>query len=146
MALPRFLFVTGTSRDGVPVPAWPDRFTTTRGQFGDGGSWVAWRLAGPNNRELGRSARLFPDFSSCLDDAYALPQVLEQLRTLITLNQITGLWSWRLELDGKAVAVSGRGHQRRRECEYNLDRFFATAAVAVPAPSRTAQRTPRGAA
>ena len=47
---------------------------------------------------------------------------------------------------GKPIAVSGRGHQRRRECEYNLDRFFATAAVAVPAPSRTSQRTPRGAA
>ena len=145
MALPRFLFVTGTSKDGVATPAWPDRYTSARGEVASDGSWVAWRLSGPNNRELGRSALVFPDHAHCLDGVQALVVILKQLHPFITLNQLTGLWSWRLEFEGSGVAVSGRGHQRRRECEYNLERFLSTAAVAVPATYRTV-RKPRGAA
>ena len=145
MALPRFLFVSGNSKNGVVVPAWPDRYSSAVGDVAPDGSWVAWRLSGPNNRELGRSAVVFADYAHCLHGAQALVAVLGDLHPLITLNQVTGLWTWRLELEGLAVAVSGRGHQRRRECEYNLDRFLTTAAVAVPATYRGA-RKPRGAA
>jgi hypothetical protein len=140
VAVPRFLFVTGTSGEGPTVPAWPDRYTTAAGKFGADGEWVAWRLVGPNNRELGRSAAIFPDYVRCLDGVHALVAVLDELHPLTALNQANGLWSWRLELEGTPVAVSGRGHQRRRECEYNLTRFLATAAVAVPADPRSRRR------
>jgi hypothetical protein len=146
VAAPRFLFVTGASREGVPMLAWPDRYTSASGHFAADGRWIAWRLAGPNNRELGRSASVYPDYLACLEGVKELLARLEELHPLITLNHVTGLWTWRLDDDGTAIAVSGRGHQRRRECEYNLGRFLATAAVAVPATNKSIGRPPRGAA
>jgi hypothetical protein len=124
VARPRFLYVTGTVRDGSPVPPWPDRQAPLRGQPNPDGTWVSWRLAGANNRELGRSAQVHPDLATCRLDAQAVVEEAPKAQALISLNYLSGLWVWRLEMDGRPLAVAGRGHQRRRECEYSLSRFL----------------------
>ncbi|HTY72725.1 MAG TPA: hypothetical protein VMI11_09925 [Actinomycetes bacterium] len=144
MSRPRFLFVTGTLREGSPSPAWPDRSSALRGLTAEDGSWVSWRLAGANNRELGRSAQVYPDLLRCVEDAVAVIAGIARTQALLALNHVTGLWVWRLDLDERPVAVAARGHQRRRECEYSLSRFLAAvpdaAAPDVHAHPRTSRR------
>jgi hypothetical protein len=131
VARPRFLYVTGTVRDGSPMPPWPDRQAPLRGTPGPDGTWVSWRLAGANNRELGRSARVHPDLPACRQDALELIENAASGQALISLNNFSGLWVWRLEVDERPLAVTGRGHQRRRECEYSLSRFLAAVPEAL---------------
>jgi hypothetical protein len=128
MAQPRFLFVAGVElvRSGwVQGPS-------QRGLLGEGGpdgSWVAWRLAGGNNRELGRSAAVFADIAGCRQAAAALRWEIDETTRVVAANDPTGLWGWRLELAGLPVAAAGRLYLRQRECLYNLAQFVA----AVPA-------------
>jgi hypothetical protein len=131
VARPRFLYVTGTVRDGNPMPPWPDRQAPLRGVPAEDGTWVSWRLAGANNRELGRSAIVHPDLASCRQDAVDVVDEAPRAQALVSLNHLSGLWVWRLELNDRALAVAGRGHQRRRECEYSLSRFLSAVTEAV---------------
>jgi hypothetical protein len=131
VARPRFLYVTGTVRDGTPMPPWPDRQAPLRGRPAGDGSWVSWRLAGANNRELGRSAQVHPDLAACRQDALEVTEDAPQAQALISLNHLSGLWVWRLEMDERPLAVAGRGHHRRRECEYSLSRFLSAVPDAV---------------
>jgi hypothetical protein len=89
------------------------------------GSWVAWRLAGGNNRELGRSAAVFADIAACRAAAAALRDDLGLTRRITAMNDSTGLWGWRLESGGRSVAVAGRLYLRQRECHYSLAQFVA---------------------
>jgi hypothetical protein len=131
MARPRFLYVMGTVRDGSPYPAWPDRESALRGRPSDDGTWVSWRLAGANNRELGRSAVVHPDVAECRRDAMLAVECAANAQVLLALSNVTGLWVWRLDLDDHPLAIAARGHQRRRECEYSLSRFLETIPAAV---------------
>lgn len=131
VARPRFLYVTGTVRDGSPMPPWPDRHAPLRGEPSGDGTWVSWRLAGANNRELGRSARVHPDLGACRQDALDVTDQAPKASALISMSHESGLWTWRLDSEGRPIAVSGRGHQRRRECEYSLSRFLSAIPDAV---------------
>ncbi|MFE3588631.1 hypothetical protein ACFXOY_14015 [Streptomyces niveus] len=70
-----------------------------------------------------------------------LREGLTRARPLIAITESSGLWTWRLDLDGERVAVSVRSYQRQRECHYSLDNFFrsvphapmAAGLVATPA-------------
>ncbi len=42
-----------------------------------------------------------------------------------------GAWGWRLDVDGRPLAASGRSYRRQRECTYNLTQFTAALARAV---------------
>lgn len=92
---------------------------------------VAWRLLGANNRELGRSAAVFHDEDSCWSAVRQLVTHVAALRTGLTQDVTTGQWTWRLDAPGGALARSGRGYARQRECRYALDAFRTTAPVAL---------------
>lgn len=138
MARPRFLLVARSMATRRSWLWWLD----TAGPAGAGGdrpaegdgSWTAWRLAGGNNRELGRSARTYQDVASCVASVDVLRQGVDRAEPAVGLHEITGLWWWRLDLDGRAVAGAARLYPRRREAVYSLTQFTAAAAQATLAP------------
>ncbi|MFE4578366.1 hypothetical protein [Streptomyces chartreusis] len=72
-----------------------------------------------------------------------LRERISDARVLLTTTEAAGGWSWRLEIDGRAVAVAGRRYQRQRDCQYNFGQFLNTVQVAelaepLPPPSRGA--------
>lgn len=144
MAQPRFLFVvrTPTEEEGAAEQAGRATGGSTLGSHGTGGSRgtglpqtaperpVVWRLVGANNRELGRSAGVSPGLAACREAVVALREGIEHAVSSATVSNVTGMWSWRMEIDGQAVAVSGREYRRQRECHYNLANFLAAVPVA----------------
>ena len=99
-----------------------------------GAEQVGWRLLGANNRELGRGAGLFPDLESCQAAVRDLVARLASASPGITSDSgNTGAWSWRLDLGGRAVAVSCRTYLRHRECTYSLAHFIGAAPEAIVA-------------
>ncbi|TXS35204.1 hypothetical protein EAO75_45215 [Streptomyces sp. uw30] len=99
---------------------------------------------GSNHRELGRSAESFTGFTECRAAVLWLRERISDARVLLTTTEAAGGWSWRLEIDGRAVAVAGRLYQRQRDCQYNFGQFLNTVTVAELA--EPTQPWPRGAA
>ncbi|MCF3131479.1 hypothetical protein [Streptomyces olivochromogenes] len=55
---------------------------------------------------------------------------IEDVRSVLVMADIAGAWTWRVQLDGRDVAMAGRAYQRHRECQYNLNQFLAAVPVA----------------
>jgi hypothetical protein len=91
---------------------------------------VGWRLIGSNHRELGRSAESFAGLAQCRAAVLRLRERIADARVLLATSEGAGGWSWRLEIDGRAVAVAGRLYQRQRDCQYNLGQFLSAVPVA----------------
>jgi hypothetical protein len=129
VAVPRFLFVPGVrgANDGPH-----DEGVRANG--------VSWRLLGANNRELGRSAQVYPELASCQRAAMEVRARIAELTTEIRAEQSTGRWHWRLALQGETVAVAGRSYLRLRECRYNLGQFVALAPGTALAESTEVRR------
>jgi hypothetical protein len=130
VAVPRFLFVSGI-RGESPVD--PDvELSRLTG--------VSWRLLGGNNRELGRSARVFSGLEAChlaaLDVQLRVSAATPELRS----EAKTGKWTWQLRLDGEPVAIAGRSYLRLRECQYNLAQFISFAPAAGVAHATVGRR------
>ncbi|MER6123388.1 hypothetical protein ABT173_12095 [Streptomyces sp. NPDC001795] len=102
----------------------------TQRRPGESEEQVGWRLIGSNHRELGRSAELFTGFAECRAAVLRLRERIADAKVLLTTSEGAGGWSWRLEIDGRAVAVAGRLYQRQRDCQYNLAQFLNAAPVA----------------
>ncbi|MFL6240649.1 MAG: hypothetical protein ACJ735_14280 [Actinomycetes bacterium] len=130
MTAPRFLLVSGKKVDGLTSPRWPGGHAPFVGESHPDGSWLAWRLAGANNRELGRSASVYPDLHACQASILSMRAGIVHAQPVVAMDYLSGLWGWHLELDGSNVAVSGRAYRRERECRYNLRQFLSAARAA----------------
>jgi hypothetical protein len=128
MTQPRFLFVPA-GLGGRPGPR-PAHRHSAAGEAAPADWSVAWRLVGANNRELGRACRTYEDLRACRDAVIRLQQGLDRAEPRVAASEVTGAWSWRLNLDGAAVATSGRSYRRQRECQYNLTHFLAAVPTA----------------
>jgi hypothetical protein len=137
----RFQFVPGAASSPNSLQRWPSEWT---GAMPAGLGWsfarqtvgtpnlpTAWRLVGSNNRELGRSAHVYPDLAACKAAVTFLQTHVDEAESLLATNNETGLWLWRLNIGDQWMAAAGRSYQRRRECLYNLLRFVAAAPIAV---------------
>jgi hypothetical protein len=108
--------------------------------------WYVWRLIGANNRELGRSAPSFVSYDVARRAAGQLKRNIERLVEHVTTDPATGRWGWLLELDGVAVAVSGRWYERELHARLGAAKFFSLAPGAeladgvVTLPSRHERR------
>ncbi|MFE7777765.1 hypothetical protein ACFU5O_28475 [Streptomyces sp. NPDC057445] len=106
---------------------------------------VGWRLVGANNRELGRSADTFSGLAECRAAVVRFRAEAAEARVLLTMADTAGSWTWRLEIEGRTVAVAGRSYLRHRECQYNLGQFLAAVPVAQLAEGMPNRRPrPRG--
>ncbi|WP_146605897.1 hypothetical protein [Micromonospora craterilacus] len=85
---------------------------------------ILWMLVSPNNRQLGRSAIYHDVYADCRQSVLDLQKNVDQVVPLEGTVEMTGQWIWRLELNGRIVAVSSRSYLRARECTYNLERFL----------------------
>lgn len=115
----------------------------------DGEKAVGWRLIGANNRELGRSAAMFGGHVECRAAVNELREKIAGARVLMTMSDAAGSWTWRLEIDGRSVAVAGRPYLRHRECQFNFGQFLAAVplaelAEAMPHRPRLRQTQLRG--
>ncbi|WP_432835304.1 hypothetical protein [Dactylosporangium sp. CA-092794] len=99
------------------------------------GEWYAWRLIGANNHELGRSALIFPSYQLAIDGIAELKEGLARLVQLPIYDRPTGRWGWRLELDGAAVATSGRWYKRDHDSALGAAKFVALSPEAELADS-----------
>ena len=145
----RYLYVTGARRLGLDSPAWRSAGAPRRAPDGgpgaDGetdGEWVAWRLLGRNNRELGRSPTVYPTVQACGEALDTVRSRASGASPVLVAEASTGAWGWRLEIDGRPIAVAARTYQRQRESTYNLAQFVLAAGeaqiIAHPAPRRRA--------
>jgi hypothetical protein len=142
MSSPRFHFVVGRGLGPAGRPPWPDRHRDFGGELDGDEGWTAWRLAGSNHRELGRSARVFAGLDSAQAAARQLQQVI--LGATVHISALPdGSWAWRLSVGSDDVAASARGYARHRECLYNLDAFTSAVAVADLSPHLPRPRRPR---
>lgn len=132
MAQPRFLFV---SRARSHPESWAPRRAHAVAHESIGfrdSAWVAWRLVGANNRELGRSGETFADITDC---RAAIARTCAQLTSCppgMMADPSTGSWYWRLDVGPETLAVSGRAYQRQRECSYSFGQFL----IAAPGAAR----------
>ncbi|MFJ6568545.1 hypothetical protein ACIQNU_14065 [Streptomyces sp. NPDC091292] len=85
---------------------------------------VGWRLLGANNRGLGQGWDSHPGLAACRAAVESLREDVVRARPVLAVSETSGLWVWRLELDGRRVAVSSRSYQRQRECQYSLTNFL----------------------
>lgn len=113
MAQTRFQLVPGRRLPGAP---------------GHGG--VGWRLLGPNNRELGRSAIAYDDAEAALAAVDRVRRVAVEGSAHIVHDVERSQWAWHLEDSGAPVAGSGRGFRHEREARHNLDQFRREAPTA----------------
>lgn len=126
---PRFLFVPRTDAETGTVS-------------------VVWRLLGANNRGLGQACDSQPGLAACRAAVEVLRAGMARTRPVITVSEASGLWIWRLDLDGRAVALSSRSYQRQRECQYSLGNFVKAvpeahlAAGLVPLSARRQPQPP----
>lgn len=108
---------------------------------------LGWRLLSPNNRPLGCAAATYPDLGPCTAEIDRIRAAGGALRAVQSLDLVAGSWVWRVELDGRVVAVSSRSYDGQRECESNLRLFLASVArarvvttdlrhITLPAPRR----------
>ncbi|WP_088320164.1 hypothetical protein [Kineosporia sp. R_H_3] len=139
MSGPRFVLVSGVLASGARRTSWPDRSGLT-GEPGSGGRWVAWRLLGRNNHELGRSAVVFPTAEHVVDDVTSVRAGADDLTVAMLADGVQAEWRWRLLLDGRVVAVSSRSYLRQRECHYSASMFrqalpASTVPVVVTGPA-----------
>jgi hypothetical protein len=86
---------------------------------------VMWVLVSPNNRRLGRGGSPARSFERCRESVLSLRRRHGELRAVTTASEHDGQWSWRIDLDGAAVAAATRAFLRQQECDYNLRRFLA---------------------
>ena len=103
---------------------------------------TVWRLVGANNRELGRAAQPYVDGRACRQGVTLLRRQLPRLQPAVW-SDARGRWVWRLDVDGRPVAVAARSYLRQREALYNLDLFLAaipTASLPEQPPAAPAPR------
>ena len=126
----RFEVIAGTQPGD---PRQPGSWHRPAGRPAGDDTSCAWRLLGANNRELGRSAEVFPDRATCLAALDRLLAAGPTAARALSRDLAKGLWSWRLAGDGTALAaVSSRGYARQRECRYALDAFLTALGSASP--------------
>ena len=89
----------------------------------NGRDWYCWRLMGGNNRELGRSASSYPSYPGARRAVQYLQQHANRLVRTTVIDPATGRWGWRLSLDDRAVAVSGRWYERDHDSRVGMDKF-----------------------
>ncbi|MFD4141702.1 MULTISPECIES: hypothetical protein [unclassified Streptomyces] len=97
---------------------------------------VGWRLIGANNRELGRSAQAFGGHAECRAAVKELRDKVGGARVLMSMSDSAGSWTWRLQIEGRTVAVAGRPYLRHRECQFNLGQFLAAVPLAELAEAK----------
>jgi hypothetical protein len=73
---------------------------------------------------------VFPDPHECRAAVERVRRYAAELVPVVVADAGTGMWSWRLELDGVPVAVAARPYHRQREGKYNLTRFLSALADA----------------
>lgn len=104
---------------------------------------IVWLLMSPNNRGLGRSRDAFATYVECRADVARLRRDRSRVRPVVFPDDATGRFNWRVDLDGRTVAVSSRSYLRARECDYNLTRFLESVPVAEVADGARAARAVR---
>lgn len=108
---------------------------------GEEGEGILWMLVSPNNRPLGRGTTYHATYGACRQSVLDLQANCERVKPVETTVDLTGQWTWRIDLDGEPVAVSSRSYLRARECTYNLERFLeAVPSAQVIAGTRSVRR------
>jgi len=123
VAQPRFQLLPGNPRQAPPRVVGLNRSASTSEPARRDGQ-VTWRLLGANNRELGRSARSYPDQSGGWQAIERLRAGVARAEPRLSILTPRGNWGWQLLLDGEEVAVSARLFSRLRECRYSVEQFL----------------------
>lgn len=122
MSTPRFLFIAREPGNSQPAG-------------------YLWRLIWSNNRELGRGALNHPTFSACRQSVDQLRENYGHAVTKLIVDEATGHFTWRLEVDEAVVATRGREYMRERECRASLRTFLSAVPIAEVADHAVAMQT-----
>jgi hypothetical protein len=122
---------------------WPT--TVDPAAIAQAADWYGWRLMGANNREVGRNAMSFLSYPLARHAVARLQHHADRLVRRTLVDPVTGRWSWRLELDGEPVAVSGRWYERDHDSRQGVAKFVALLPTASLADGVVTLRDRRGA-
>lgn len=103
--------------------------------------WTSWRLLSANNHELGRSACTFCSLDECVKD---VARTVALAPALVATVERSAPWSWQLDADGAAVAVSGRPFTRLSLSRLSLARFRANLVASTVLSSQVTILRQRG--
>lgn len=95
---------------------------------------VLWLLISSNNRRLGQDVAGRETYAECHAVVSRLQDGSSRLATHAAIDPRDGRWTWRLSLDGVAVATASRSYLRTRECDYNVRRFLDALVTADVVP------------
>lgn len=85
---------------------------------------IIWVLVSSNNRPLGLATSYREAYADSRESVLELKANRNRIVPVETTVELTGQWTWRVELDGVALAKSSRSYLRARESQYNLQRFL----------------------
>src|SRR5262249_44701780 len=71
----------------------------------------------------GRSAHSYPSYPGAQRAVRHLQQHAGRLVRTTVIDPATGRWGWRVDLDDRAVAVSGRWYERDHDSRLGMDKF-----------------------
>ncbi len=92
---------------------------------------TVWQLVSANNRELGRSAHIFPGFKAASDAAGALIEKLGVATVRPVVDESRGVHGWYISIDGDPAVVCSRWYFADRERSQAVNLALASLAVAV---------------
>jgi len=87
------------------------------------GNGVTWRFLSANNRSLGQATAGFADTDHCVAALRELCDQLDSASTAIIREGPKQLWSWRVRLADRDLAVSSRQYHRRVQATYSCRSF-----------------------
>ncbi|MCI2956340.1 hypothetical protein MN032_01440 [Agromyces atrinae] len=105
---------------------------------------TVWRVLASNNREVVRSARVYPSYDEAQRDALLAQQRVADLELHIVRGPVAGAYGWVVSLDDRAVATSSRWYPSSMCAESATGALALLARVDVAGGTWTYGRSRRG--
>jgi hypothetical protein len=92
---------------------------------------TVWQLVSANNRELARSASVFPGFRAASESAKATIEALPKAVIRPVVDESRGLHGWYLAINDQPAVICSRWYYADRERSQAVNLAVASLAVAV---------------
>lgn len=95
---------------------------------------VVWHLVSGNNRQLGRSARIYPTFEQATADARLVVDGEPLMQVTLVSEHLRGVYGWYASIDGEPVVTSSRWYETERDRARAIGLALPSMAKAVLLP------------
>ena len=137
---PRIVFTRFVDGDSPKLQPWISHLrrtlridsrtpTPTVGDLGSGA--VVWQLVSGNNRQLGRSARIYGSFGHASADAQRTVDRASLMDVSLTSERLRGVYGWYAAIEGEPVVTCSRWYETERDRARSIALALPSMASAV---------------